>query len=168
MTDEPGVGPAGGDQDGQPPRIDSDATASDATAADRRAVETAERRERARREHERDIRVTREVTERSGQRNRYWMVAVLAALTISAGYFGFTWGEVDAADAGADERTATDAGAVLALAAMLGTLAVGLLLMPLVLRRRAVTTIVLAVLALVLAVGAAALALWAYPAALGG
>ncbi|MGC5616003.1 hypothetical protein [Georgenia sp. Z1491] len=113
-------------------------------------------------------RITQADADRASTRNRYWLVAVIVAAAVSAAYFGFTWAEVEAANGGADEQVATDAGVAAALAALLGVLGVGLLLLALVVRGRAATRITLVVAALVSLAVAAVLALWVYPAVLDG
>ncbi|MGO1510133.1 MAG: hypothetical protein ACTHXO_03390 [Actinomycetaceae bacterium] len=123
---------------------------------------------RARLERAEDIRNTREAVERGGRRNRYWAVAIVLALAVAAGYFGFTVAEIDAIDQGADSGAATGAGAAAGGAALLGVLAVGSLIIALVVRgRRGSTTLTVVSAVLALAV-AAVLMLWIHPMVLDG
>lgn len=127
-----------------------------------------ERLDRERRDRERDRIVTREATQRGGQRNRYWAVAVIAALGIAAAYYGFTVAEIRAADGGADPGTATGAAAVIGVASLLAVVAAGSLLMALLVRGRRATTVGVVVGSALALVVAAVLVLWIHPMVLGG
>lgn len=113
-------------------------------------------------------RITQADVDRSSTRNRYWLVAAIVVAAVSAAYIGFAWTEVRLANGGADEQVATNAGVVAGLVAMLGMLGVGLLVLAMVVRRRAATRIIVVVAALVSLAVAAVLALWLYPAVLDG